>query len=70
MRRPPLLRLLAAAGLLLAALSPAGPGPSADPPAKAAPAPAHVRWRRSYGAALLEARLRNVPVLVTRHKDG
>ena len=28
-----------------------------------------VRWRHTYGEALLEARLRNVPVLVTRHKD-
>jgi hypothetical protein len=28
-----------------------------------------VRWRRTYGEALLEARLRNLPVLVTRHKD-
>lgn len=29
-----------------------------------------LRWRRSYGEALLEARLRNVPVFVTRQKDG
>jgi hypothetical protein len=29
----------------------------------------HLRWRPDYGEALLEARLRNVPVLVTRHKD-
>jgi hypothetical protein len=29
-----------------------------------------VRWRRTYADALLEARLRNVPVFVTRHKDG
>ncbi len=28
-----------------------------------------VRWRRTYGDALIEARLRNLPVLVTRHKD-
>ena len=28
-----------------------------------------LRWRRTYGEALREARLRNVPVLVTRHKD-
>jgi hypothetical protein len=28
------------------------------------------RWRRTYADALLEARLRNAPVLVSRHKDG
>ena len=28
-----------------------------------------IRWRHTYGEALLEARLRNVPVLVSRHKD-
>jgi len=28
-----------------------------------------VRWRHTYSEALLEARLRNVPVLVSRHKD-
>lgn len=32
--------------------------------------PAGLSWRRTYGEALLEARLRNVPVLVTRQKDG
>ena len=29
----------------------------------------HLDFRRSYAEALLEARVRNVPVLVTRHKD-
>jgi hypothetical protein len=29
----------------------------------------HLRWRASYADALLEARIRNVPVLVSRHKD-
>jgi hypothetical protein len=29
-----------------------------------------LRWRPTYAGALLEARLRNVPVLVSRHKDG
>lgn len=29
-----------------------------------------LRWRHTYAEALLEARLRNVPVLVSRHKDG
>jgi hypothetical protein len=28
-----------------------------------------LRYRRSYGEALREARVRNVPVLVSRHKD-
>lgn len=28
-----------------------------------------LRWRHTYSEALLEARLRNVPVLVSRHKD-
>lgn len=37
---------------------------------EAAKAEESVRWRRTYADALLEARLRNVPVLVTRHKDG
>lgn len=26
-------------------------------------------WRRSYGEALTEARIRNLPVFLTRHKD-
>jgi hypothetical protein len=29
----------------------------------------HLRYQRSYAAALLEARIRNLPVLVSRHKD-
>lgn len=29
----------------------------------------HARYARTYGEALWEARLRNLPVLVTRHKD-
>jgi hypothetical protein len=29
----------------------------------------HLAWRRTYGEALREARIRGVPVLVTRHKD-
>ena len=28
-----------------------------------------LRWRPTYSKALREARLRNVPVLITRHKD-
>jgi hypothetical protein len=31
--------------------------------------PDHLIFRRTYEAALLEARIRNVPVLVSRHKD-
>ena len=30
---------------------------------------AHLAYRRTYAEALLESRIRNVPVLVTRHKD-
>jgi hypothetical protein len=37
---------------------------------EAAKASENVRWRRTYTDALLEARLRNLPILVTRHKDG
>ena len=29
----------------------------------------HLRYRKTYADALLESRIRNVPVLVTRHKD-
>jgi hypothetical protein len=29
-----------------------------------------LRWKRTYADALLEARVRNLPVLVTRQKDG
>lgn len=29
----------------------------------------HLRWQRTYEDALFEARIRNVPVFVTRHKD-
>ena len=48
-------------GLLLATLA---PGATAKGPDES------VRWRHTYSEALLEARLRNVPVLVSRHKDG
>lgn len=30
---------------------------------------AHLDYRRTYADALLESRIRNVPLLVTRHKD-
>jgi hypothetical protein len=30
----------------------------------------HIQWRHTYGAALFEARVRNMPVLLTRQKDG
>ncbi len=29
----------------------------------------HLEYRSSYGRALAEARIRNVPVFVSRHKD-
>ncbi len=61
--------LFAAAGLLaLAALATSGPAAAKD--AKDAKSDGdHLRWRRTYREALLEARIRNLPVLVTRHKD-
>jgi len=33
------------------------------------PAQAHLDYRPSYEQALLEARIRNLPVFVSRHKD-
>ena len=40
------------------------------PNAEAAPkTKPHLDFRTSYADALLEARVRNLPVLVTRHKD-
>ncbi len=38
-------------------------------PASAGGGAEHLHWRRTYGEALLEARIRNIPVFVTRHKD-
>lgn len=60
MTRWPLPLLAAVAAALLAP----------DVRAKDGDATAGLRWRRTYREALLEARLRNVPVLVTRQKDG
>jgi hypothetical protein len=60
--------LAVGAGLLLllfAAAASAGDAKKA--PGK--PGVDHLRFSRTYGAALWEARLRNVPVLVSRHKD-
>lgn len=37
--------------------------------AKAAPEPAHLDYKRTYAEALREARIRNLPVFVSRHKD-
>lgn len=54
---------VALAAVLAGGFAAAAPAPAKEPPRS-------VRWRRTYGLALLEARLRNVPVLVTRHKDG
>jgi hypothetical protein len=53
-----------ALALTLAALSPAATraDETSDRP--------HVAYRATYEAALLEARIRNVPVFVSRHKDG
>lgn len=38
-------------------------------PAAAARAKDHLPFQRSYAAALLEARVRNLPIFVSRHKD-
>ncbi len=38
-------------------------------PAKKAKAEEHLDFQRSYGAALRQARIRNLPVFVSRHKD-
>jgi len=51
--------------LLLAALA----LPALAPSPVAAKEEANLPWRRTYAEALLEARVRNVPVLVTRQKD-
>lgn len=51
---------------LLAVVAAAASGGSAA----AKEAPDVLRWRHTYAEALREARLRNVPVWITRHKDG
>ena len=53
-----------ALGALLLRVLAAGPRPAAGK--DAAPT---LDWRRTYGDALMEARIRNLPVFVTRHKD-
>ena len=53
---------LAALGLLAAVTFASSAAAKEDPDV--------LRWRRTYAEALLEARLRNVPVWVSRHKDG
>lgn len=63
------LAFAAVAGTAFVAFAPQPPAFGKDPkPAKEASET--VRWRRTYAEALREARLRNVPVLVSRHKDG
>lgn len=63
MRRtlPLLLALALGAGAFWSAL---GPSARAEDEKQA-----HLDYRRTYAEALLESRIRNVPVLVTRHKD-
>lgn len=56
--------LLAAALLLGAGTTRAG-----EDDAKQATKGPHLDYRRTYEAALLEARIRNVPVFVSRQKD-
>jgi hypothetical protein len=58
-----------AAGAAFVAHAPAPPAFGKDPKPQKEAAEA-VRWRRTYAEALWESRLRNVPVLVSRHKDG
>ena len=64
MRRTPstLLVLVLAAGAFWLALWPAR-ARAGDGEAK------HLRYRKTYAEALLEGRIRNVPVLASRHKD-
>ncbi len=57
------LAIAACAVVCLAAL--AYPSPTAAAPR----AKKHLHFRRTYAEALLEARIRNVPILVSRHKD-
>jgi hypothetical protein len=63
------LAFTAAMAAAFVALAPQPPALAKDgkPEKEVAESP---RWRRTYGEALREARLRNVPVLVSRHKDG
>ena len=50
--------------------TPAGKAPAAKAPAAKARDPDdHLDFKKTYAAALLEARIRNVPVFVSRHKD-
>lgn len=59
------LRLALAASALLCLTALVAPLPTAAAP-KAKP---HLHFRTAYAEALLEARIRNVPILVSRHKD-
>ena len=79
-RRPVSLALLCGIltlGFALAADSHAGEGADKKGAAKtakakkaeAARAKEHLPFKRSYADALLEARIRNLPVFVSRHKD-
>ena len=52
--------LLVLCALTIGGLASAGPPP--DEPT--------IRWAESWKAALAEAKYRNVPILVTFHKDG
>lgn len=61
----PALRLARAACAVLCLAALAAPLPTAAAP-KAKP---HLYFRTTYADALLEARIRNVPILVSRHKD-
>ena len=62
------LALCALAALLVAGFAGRGAEAGKDK-AKAKAAKAHLEYRSTYEAALLEARIRNLPTFVSRHKD-
>jgi hypothetical protein len=57
-----LLMLAFAAGAFWLAVWPAGARAEDEKPL-------HLDYRKTYAEALLESRIRNLPVLVSRHKD-
>lgn len=61
----PILRLTLAACTAAFLVALGVPSPSAAGPE----AKEHLHFRKTYADALLEARIRNLPVLVSRHKD-
>jgi hypothetical protein len=70
-RRPWTRRVLLAGAFVAAALTaPAALRAGDDPaPKSKISKEGHLQYRRTYEGALLEARIRNLPVFVSRHKD-